>query len=263
MLRWSRNPGLIIGLCPDRLVPAADRHARTAVADQPFIPVRTSDPTHWQAAVDILPSVLRLTNAQKPKVTLVLSNHFVRYALLPWNAVLKTNDEWLALARHRFLSMHGNAANDWEVRVSAAGPQEPRIAGAVEQRLLDAVQTRVTGSGGNLISVQPYLMAAFNGIRAVISNQSCWLVIEERGRLTLALILDGVWRLIRSQHVEANWHTALPEMLERENAILALEQPCTQAIICTQESFDANLHNGFQYLRATEVSRAHDGIGVT
>ena len=36
------------------------------------------------------------------EVSVVLADQFVRYALLPWNAALKSDEQWLALARHRF-----------------------------------------------------------------------------------------------------------------------------------------------------------------
>lgn len=259
----SRNP-LCIGLCPDRLILAVDRRGpRSANVGKDTILVESSpDSSQWQAAVDGLPSALALSEPAKPDVTCILSNHFVRYALLPWNAALKTEAEWLALARHRLASVHGNATTAWALRVSETGPNGPRIASATEQALLDALEAKIAGCGAHLVSVQPYLMAAFNGIHATMGN-FFWLVIEEPGRLTLALIVNGIWRVIRNHRVDAGWRTMLPEILERENAILAIEQPGTQVVICTQEAFSTNMHGGFRFLRSVEISKARDSVGIT
>jgi hypothetical protein len=81
-------------------------------------------------------------------------------------------------------------------------------------------------------------VAAFNRIRRSIGSGSCWLVIEEPRRLTLAFIQRGVWLAVRSRRADAGWRGALPELLERESAFLALSQPCTRVIVCAQGEFD-------------------------
>ncbi len=239
---------LRIGVCPDRLILTGYRRGlRPAIAVRRIIPVESSpDAAHWQAAVDSLPSALALTKRGKTEITVILSNHFVRYALLPWNATLKTEAEWLALARHRLASVHGRAADDWSLRISQTARQGPRLVSAADKALLDALGARIAEGGARLASVQPYLMAAFNRLRPRVGNESCWLVIVEPGRLTLALIEHGAWRAIRSRRIDAGWPTTLPEILERESAVLALEQPCTQVIVYTQEAFDANTHGAFR-----------------
>jgi hypothetical protein len=85
--------------------------------------------------------------------------------------------------------------------------------------------------------VQPFLVAAFNRIRRTIGNASCWIVVEEPGRLTLALIQRGAWVAIRSRRSDERWRLALPEMLERESAFLGLDRPCTRVIVCAQGEF--------------------------
>ena len=53
-------------------------------------------------------------------VTVVLSNHFVRYAVLPAQDGAATPEEELALARFQFAKIHGERAKGWEVRVCEA-----------------------------------------------------------------------------------------------------------------------------------------------
>jgi len=242
---WRNH--LRIGLCPDRLILAGYRRGlRRRISRREVIAVApTLDPLRWQAAVDALPPALAPSRPKKPEVTIILSNHFVRYALLAWNENLKTEAEWLAFARHRLAGAHGHAAGEWALRVTETTPQGPRIAAAVDQALLDALEEKIAGSGAALVSVQPYLMVAFDRLLPGVGDDWYWLVIEEPGRLTLALIQRGVWHAIRSRRVDEHWRAQLPEILERESAVLGLERPCSQVVACTHEVIDANLHEGY------------------
>jgi len=222
------------------------RGLRPALAHKEIIAVDSADgPVSWQATVAALPAALALIGRRRVDVTVVLSNHFVRYALLPWNAALKTDAEWLALARHRFSSVHGPAAEEWIIRISETGRGRPRIASAIDRALLTALEEQLCGPA-SLVSVQPYLMAAFNRVRPLIGEASCWLVVEEPGRLTLALIRSGVWRAIRIRRKDDLWRMALPEILQRENALLTLEEPCTQVVVCTHVPVDNGMHGAYE-----------------
>src|SRR5688572_27267169 len=128
-----------IGLSPDRLVVASrERGLRAAALRREVIAVEPPrSAANWQAAVDALPSAL--AGSKGAGVTVVLSNHFVRYALLPWLPSLKSEDEWLALARHRLELVHGHAGEDWVVRCAETAPRGARVACAVDRGLLEAV----------------------------------------------------------------------------------------------------------------------------
>jgi hypothetical protein len=100
------------------------------------------------------------------------------------------------------------------------------------------------------VSVQPFLVAAFNRMRSGILNQignsTCWLVVEEPNRLTLALIQRGAWVAIRSRRSDERWRLVLPEILEREGAFLGLDEPCTRVIVCAQGEFDPEMHDAWR-----------------
>jgi hypothetical protein len=162
----------------------------------------------------------------------VLSNRFVRYALLPWSAAIRRNAEWLALARHRFISVYGSAAETWLTRVSGTGANGPKIASAIDAELLSALE-QTFFARAVLVSVQPYLTAAYNRLQPLIGRESCWLAIEEQERLTLGLLEGGAWRTIRSRRRERASRATLGEILDRESALLILDQPCTRVALCT------------------------------
>jgi hypothetical protein len=198
----------------------------------------------WRAALDALPEILKSHKAGEASV--VLADQFVRYALLPWNDAVKNAEQWLALARHRFSALHGAAAASWEVKVADTAPLGPRLVCAVDRELIEALASSFVSAGVQLVSVQPFLVAAFNRIRRTVVNGSCWIVVEEPGRLTLALIQRGAWVAIRSRRSDERWRGALPEILERESVFLGLDQACTRVIVCAQGEFDPQLHEAWR-----------------
>ena len=120
-----------------------------------------------------------LKNHKAREASVVLADQFVRYALLPWSESVKTREQWLALAKHRFSALHGAIAANWDVKVTETSPMGPRLACAVDRELIAEIAVKFVG-GVNLISVQPFLVAAFNRIRHQVGNGSCWIVVEAR-----------------------------------------------------------------------------------
>jgi hypothetical protein len=209
-----------------------------------------SDPNQpdWRGALDALPEALAAF--RNHDVSAVLADQFVRYTLLAWNAALRTEEQWRALARHRLGAVHGPAAADWDVKLTETAPAGPRLACAVDRVLLSELAAALVKANARLVSVQPFLVAAFNRIRSTIGAGSCWLVVEEPGRLTLAFVQRGVWLAVRSRRAERAWRANLPELIARESAFLALSEPCTRVVVCAQDAFDSSQYESW---RATAV----------
>lgn len=224
-LSWPRQ--LRASLFPNRLV-ITGVPPRTATQE---VVALAPAPTPWQAAVDALPDALARHAPRRAELTCVLSNHFVRYVLLPWNAQLQTEAAWLALARHRLAGIYGQQADAWTLRVTATAPRGPRIACAIETALLAALQAKTAGGHARLASVQPHLMAAFNAVRRRLPGASCWLVVEEAGCLLLALIEGGIWRSVRRRRAPASDPAALDALLESEGALLGLPPSNARAVV--------------------------------
>jgi len=198
----------------------------------------------WRGAVNALPEILQAHKGAEASI--VLADQFARYALLPHNDAVKSNDQWLALAKHRFGALHGPVAAEWEVKVTQTAPQGARLACAIDRELIQQLVSTFVHEGVKLIAVQPFVVAAFNRIRQQVGNGSCWIVVEEPGRLTLALLQRGAWMAIRNRRSDERWRIVLPEILERESAFLGLDQPCTRVIVCAQGEFDPQLHQAWR-----------------
>jgi hypothetical protein len=230
-LSWLRRKPLRIGLGAKRIM----------VSGGKAVDLQGDD---WRNAVNALPEVLKAHKGAEASV--VLADQFARYALLPHNDAVKSADQWLSLAKHRFSALHGPVAAEWEVKVTQTAPHGARLACAVDRELVHNLITTFVHEGVKLIAVQPFLVAAFNKIRQQVGNGSCWIVVEEPGRLTLALLQRGAWVAIRSRRSDERWRMVLPEILERESAFLGLDQPCTRVIVCAQGAFDPELHQDWR-----------------
>ena len=235
-LLW-RNRELRIGLAPERVYVSGAASLELAPGDG-----------GWAAALEALPAILK---GRSGVAGIVLADQLVRYALLPHSEALKSDEQWAALARHRFSVLHGPRADEWRVSVAATAPHGARLACAVDEALIQALAGTFVKSQVKLGSVQPFLVAAFNRIRRRVGNGSCWIVVEETGRLTLALVQRGAWVAIRARRSDAQWRKGLGEILERESAFLGLSQPVTRVIVCAQGEFDVELH---QQWRAEAIS---------
>lgn len=143
---------------------------------------------------------------RRTDVTVVLSNHFVRYAVLPDAGGATTPEEEIALARFRFAKIHGERAKGWEVRVCDG------LACAIDAELLAGVKACFPRAGkARLVSVQPRLMAAYNGARRRIPREGAWLLLAERGRTCLARVAARGWASVYNGR-----ETDADELLERE-----------------------------------------------
>jgi hypothetical protein len=162
----------------------------------------------WQGAVAALRT---LQWARPSRVEVILSNHFVRYAVIPWSGALAGAAEEQAYVRHHFAKIHGEKAKGWLVRASPASAGAPRLASAIDPALLEEIgRAFPRGGSARLVSVQPLLMSRFNAWREQLPASGAWLVIAEGERACVALHAARAWRSV--QNARGPWL----ELLERE-----------------------------------------------
>ncbi len=174
-----------------------------------------NDAPVWQAALARLKQMIDGEEWKNAELTVVLSNHFVRYDCLPWNEAVKNEDEQLALARHRLAQVYGAAAQTWALRLSPAGKGAPRLVAAMDEALLASIKLATTEAKLKLHSIQPYLMASFNHYAKNLAQGDGWFVAAESGRFALARFRGGLWQQIHLRGGDGMG--ALHDWLEREN----------------------------------------------
>ena len=158
-------------------------------------------PGEWQDAFK-----QALAGRKRADVTVVASNRLVRYVIVPRTKDVNGEDEELALARHHFSRLHGERVRDWHVRFDSC----TGLASAVDLQLLEELKSHLKNH--RLVSLQPYLMAAFNASRDRVPKEGAWIVLPEAEATCVALFERGSWA-----GVSVSCNQVPPEaLLERE-----------------------------------------------
>jgi len=192
---------ILIALAPDSLallrvsggVRPRVSEKRTLACD----PAAGSQP--WQGAVAALEQVAGETRDANAEVTVVLSNHFARFTLVPWSEGLGNAEEETAFVRYCFAKVHGERSKEWDLRLSPTPTGSTRIASAIDSSLVQALRAAFPAAArAKLVSVQPYLMSAFNRWRRDIKGERAWFLLVEPQRACLARLEGGRWSAVRN-----------------------------------------------------------------
>jgi len=134
------------------------------------------------------------------EVTVVLSNRFARYELIPWSVEARDASAWEDHVRRRFRDAHGDAADGWCIRATRPRAGRTVLACGVDGKLLRELRALLAANALQLVSVQPLLIAAFNEYRGTLGSAGC-LLCYERGALCCASFAQGDWRRLTAQRV--------------------------------------------------------------
>lgn len=134
----------------------------------------------------------------------ILSDHYVRYLVLPWQDALSGPEEWQTYARHAFRSAYGAAAESWRLSVSMHRFGTPLVAAGVDEAVAAGVVSTVAAMGLKLKSMEPHFMRVFNRYRSRLGTRDFWLVTHEGGRLCLAKINQGLWAGLSSRQLSGD-----------------------------------------------------------
>ncbi len=189
-------------------------------------------PEPWQGAVAALEQAAAALRETRVNVTIVLSNHFVRYALVPWSEGLDRSAEELAFARYCFARIHGERSKGWEIRLSDSVARSERLASAIDTALLQAIHACFpSGAKPRLASLQPYLMSAFNNWRGLVKSEPVWLLLIEPQRACLARLENGRWSAVRNTRGEFEGPDQWAGLLERERRLVAAAGPAESVFV--------------------------------
>ena len=216
MLRsWRDRYG--VALCPDRLLAVRRRTGLRSAVDLKVaesFSAPASGPI-WKSAVEALGRFAEQPEVRAGALGIVLSNHFIRYLLVPWSERVVNAVEFRNYVAAAFEDVYGDISAEWELCASPEGSGLPRLAAAVDRALLEAVRNAVGRSRLRLTSVQPYLTAAYNGFeRRRRETDFVFIAIEAR-RICILAAQSRVWRYV-SAAATADNPAELAESLERE-----------------------------------------------
>ena len=159
----------------------------------------------WTAPVEALAALLAEPAWSGTHTRVVIADHWVRYAIVPWAETLSSADERLAHGRQILASLYGEAVAGWDVRISDAPPQTTRVACAVPGELLAGVRAACQAHGNPLGSLQPQLVAAFEAWRAHLPAARAWFVSVEPGSLAAARLTRQGWDRVHRVRIGVDW----------------------------------------------------------
>jgi hypothetical protein len=210
----------------------------------------------WAAALAELAPLLAQPEFSRAPAEIVLSNHFVRYVVVPWRDDLSGVEERLAYVRHCFVQAYGAAAAQWLISHSDARFGEPAVAAAIEPALLEAVRAAAASAALRVDSVEPFLAAVFNNARSGIGAHHYWFVAAERGRACIARVDAGGWQSLRCQRLGDDWQRELPLLLTRERLLGGAADTATRVYLYAPELTGAGLHEGEWTARGLKMPSA-------
>jgi len=209
-----------IALSPHRLEAVRRKRGLRPVVDynfsESFKP--SAGESIWKASVAALTRFIASTNASAD-VTIVLSNHFVRYLLVPWSDQISSPEEYRNFAAAAFEEIYGTRAAEWEVCVSDERAGSPRLATAVDKDLLTGIRQATQGSSLRLRSIQPYLMAAFNQTTPLKKSQNFIFMLVETDLVCFLMAENGQWQNVTATTIAGDTTPlplALSTALERQ-----------------------------------------------
>ncbi|MCB1916474.1 MAG: hypothetical protein KDG52_12260 [Rhodocyclaceae bacterium] len=176
----------------------------------------------WRFVLEGLASMLQGDRPVRGRLKVVLSSHWVRFQVIPWNPEIGSPAEFAGYARACFERVYGEAAANWEIRFDEARTGCGRMACAIDRELIDGIARVTREAGCRLSGVQPYLMHAFNPLALPLGRKRFLFVLAERGRVTIAAGDRGGWTAVRNCSVTVD-EDGLRDLVERELKLLGGE----------------------------------------
>ncbi len=225
---------------------------------------RAAGQATWSGAIAVLESALPELAERHASAKVILSNHFVRYALIPQSDALEGEKEELAYVQHVFKEMYGSDVTRWELRISADAGQT-QVASAVDAALLAALRELFERLQIELKAIQPHLMHAYNACLTDLHRSSAWLALVESGNLCLALLQQGRWSWMRTIRTGAHWHKELPFLLNREALVANIEHNVDEVLLWAPDHPGVEVRSAerwkIRHLQPAVMPRFDPGLG--
>lgn len=217
-----RNERITIALCPEQVAIFKSGRGQTqSVEELPVSETREAGLPSWSGSVTALADWLRSTPLKRAAVTLVLSNRFARFALLPWAGNAQGTVETQALANACLESQYGEMSG-WTLRIDEGRYGQPRLVCAVETALLDALRGALAQQ--TCIRVEPYFATCWNRWRKRLGNEAALFAVAEPHTTVIASLKQGHWHSVRALS-GAQDRAGLLNVLARESLLQGFAEP--------------------------------------
>jgi hypothetical protein len=182
---------------------------------------QAEEKTEWQASIAALRHWLEQGNCVAGNVDVILSDHFARYALVPWSGNIQNPAELATFARIQFESLYGAPTENWDILVDMSEYGAVGIGCALSRELVPALSQLFSQYRLRLASVRPYFVHVFNRSRMAITGDAI-VAVAEPGQCTLGCCKDGAWHSIRTIRIDSNVESELDILIGREMLLQGL-----------------------------------------
>ncbi|UJP04491.1 MAG: hypothetical protein LZF61_06290 [Nitrosomonas sp.] len=169
---------------------------------------------NWAAAVGQLKN--KLDEAPGTDLSIVLSNHFLRYAALPPQDEITTPGEVKSYADFRMREIFADRVDDWVLSISDWNPVDGAICAAVPRDLMLQLEQAALNHRCKIQQVEPYLASVYDRWQAQLKGDKIYLAVVETGRICLAITHHGKWQVVRNQRIAKNAADDLLAALDQE-----------------------------------------------
>jgi len=166
----------------------------------------------WSTPVETFAQLLAEASWHGAPVRIVIADHWARYAVIPWDGSVSAGEERLAHGRQLLTGIYGETIADWDVRISEAPPQAPRVACAVPSELVSGLRAACATQGMNVLSLQPQLIAAYAAWRHCLPGTNAWFVSIEKGSLAAARLGAAGWDRVYGVRIGVDWMRELKRL---------------------------------------------------
>lgn len=173
----------------------------------------------WREALVTLERLLLERAIPGADLQVLLSSAYTRVFLVPWREQIASPTELQAFARMCFDDIYGAQEEEWLLRVSPERTGMPRVASAMALGMEAGLRALSAACSLKLVSVQPYLMAAFNHFRTHLPEDDLLFVLAEQGRSSLLFKHEGRWASVRTV-TGVDGGDALCRLIDRERGLL-------------------------------------------
>jgi len=210
---------LIVGLAPQRLTAIRiGRGLRPRPIRHYEVRLDADSTTPWRPGLAAFQELVRDAQWQTPGVDFVLSSDFVRYAVIPGDPNVQSEEERVALGALVFRKTFGTLCQDWRITLSEARKGASTLGAAIPSALIEDLRSGI-GKQCRIRSIRPDLMEAFNRIGEGLKNGPAIFALVESGRVTIGKVADGAWTSIVSRLTPTDDADALAAVLEEGAAL--------------------------------------------
>lgn len=142
-------------------------------------------------------------------VSILVSAHWCRTQVLPWQNTLETGDEIRAFGQSTLAKQFGLTASDWSFDTVQQGWAQPYVSCAMSRALIERCSSLCLEHNHDFTHVRPLLQSLSQSIRLPARDGISHVLIHEPGMILCAHLVDGYWHTLLHRHVDDERHDLL------------------------------------------------------